>query len=58
MHDNYYSQFYHPFRKLVHNRLLTLIRQFFLIPNKINELMSVQQLPVHQGVRTESSVIS
>jgi hypothetical protein len=35
-HNNYYSQFYHPSCELV------LIRQDFLIPNGINELMNLR----------------
>jgi hypothetical protein len=40
--DNFYSQFYRPSVLLViwyYNRLLTLIRQFLLIPNRSNELI-------------------
>jgi hypothetical protein len=33
-HNNYYSQFYHPFFNWNNNRLLPLIRQFFLIANE------------------------
>jgi hypothetical protein len=36
--DNCYSQFYHPSCDPYNNRLLPLIKQFFLIPNSINEL--------------------
>jgi hypothetical protein len=43
-HDNYYSQFYHSFVNWYNNRLLPLIRQYFLIANRINEFMDLRQL--------------
>jgi hypothetical protein len=38
-HDNYYSSFITIFLNWNHNRLLPLIRQFFLIPSGINEFV-------------------
>jgi hypothetical protein len=40
VHCNYYSQFYNPLFYWYSNRLLPLIRQFFLIPNRTDELES------------------
>jgi hypothetical protein len=36
-HDDYYCQFYNLLVNWYNNRLLPLIRQFFLIPDRINE---------------------
>jgi hypothetical protein len=35
-HDNYYTQLYDPPCEFYSSRLLSLIRQFFLIPTRIN----------------------
>jgi hypothetical protein len=38
-HDNFYSHFHRPSVNWYNNGLLPLIRQFFLIPNRIDEFM-------------------
>jgi hypothetical protein len=40
-HDNYYGQFYRPSLNW-YNNTLHLVRQFFPIPDRINEFMNLR----------------